>query len=109
MPGHIIHGFSKLSRSEKLNWLRDQELISEVALEHLNGHLHPDHQLQGIYEEISENTVSNYYLPLGLAWRLSCRGIGNPEKRPDPFHMVRTGIGIAQCIFYDQGGVAAVR
>lgn len=75
MPGHIIHGFSKLSRSEKLTWLRDQEKLSEAALAHLNGHLHPDPKLQGIYEEISENNVSNYYLPLGLAPNFLINGI----------------------------------
>jgi len=64
---HIIKGFSKLSRSEKLEWLRKQTELSEESLRNLNSHLHPDPRLQEIYEDISENTVSNYFLPFGLA------------------------------------------
>jgi len=64
---HIVQGFSKLTRLEKLEWLRKQGLLAEERLRHLEGHLHPDPRIQEIYEEISENTVSNYFLPFGLA------------------------------------------
>ncbi len=63
----IIKGFSKLSRREKLTWLRKQVDLSDQTLELLDIHLHTDPQLQEIYEDISENTVSNYFLPMGLA------------------------------------------
>ena len=67
-PGpHIIQGFSRLSRTEKLELLRKQNRLSRESLEKLNAHLHPDPEMQEIYEDISENTVSNYFLPFGLA------------------------------------------
>ncbi len=51
----------------KLTWLREQVDLSVQTLELLDSHLHTDPHLQEIYEEISENTVSNYFLPMGLA------------------------------------------
>ncbi len=64
---HIISGFSKLTRTEKLVWLKEQSTLSDRAMELLNSHLHPDPGLQDIYGDISENTISNFFLPLGLA------------------------------------------
>jgi len=32
-----------------------------------SSHLHPDPELQAVYEDISENTISNFFLPMGLA------------------------------------------
>ncbi|MFO7934255.1 MAG: hypothetical protein R6U78_09240 [Bacteroidales bacterium] len=64
---HIIQGFSRLTRTEKLELLRKQNRLSRKSLEKLNAHLHPDPEMQEIYEDISENTVSNYFLPFGLA------------------------------------------
>ncbi|MBN2697508.1 MAG: hydroxymethylglutaryl-CoA reductase [Bacteroidales bacterium] len=63
----IVKGFSKLSRSEKIQWLADQNKEAEDLARVLNSHLHPDPLLQGMYEEFSENTISNYFLPYGLA------------------------------------------
>jgi len=62
----IIHGFSKLSRSEKLAWLKSQSELSEKTLQLLDSHLHREPDIQEIYGDLSENTVSNFYLPLGL-------------------------------------------
>jgi len=66
-PYEIINGFSRLSRSEKVSWLERQAGLSGEILRQINGHLHPDPELQEIYGEISENTISNYFLPLGIA------------------------------------------
>lgn len=67
MPAQIVRGFSKLSREEKLDWLKKQEVLSESTMNLLRGHLHPDSGLQSVYDTISENTVSNYYMPFSLA------------------------------------------
>ena len=64
---HIVNGFSKLSRLEKIEWLKMQSGLSEETVSILNTHLHPDQGLQDIYGDISENTISNFFLPLGLA------------------------------------------
>lgn len=64
---HIIKGFSRLSRMEKLEWIKTQAALSERSVLLLNSHLHPEAALQEIYGDISENTISNFFLPLGLA------------------------------------------
>jgi hydroxymethylglutaryl-CoA reductase len=63
----VITGFSKLSRREKIVWLQKQAALSDKTVQLLDSHLHPDPGLQDIYGDISENTISNYFLPLGLA------------------------------------------
>ena len=64
---HIVQGFSKLSRREKLQWLKKQSDLSQQTLEMMDSHLHPDQSIQEVYEDLSENTISMHYLPLGLA------------------------------------------
>lgn len=63
----LIHGFSKFSRHEKLDWLNKQAKLSEKTMKLLDNHLHGDKDVQRIYGDLSENTVSNFYLPLGLS------------------------------------------
>ena len=63
----IVKGFSKLSREEKLQWLSKQSTEAAALETTINSHLHPDPILQGMYEEFSENTLTNYFLPYGLA------------------------------------------
>lgn len=63
----VIDGFSKLSRSEKLSLLNKQGALSDETLNLLEDHLHRDLDVQEIYGDLSENTVSNFFLPLGLA------------------------------------------
>jgi hydroxymethylglutaryl-CoA reductase len=64
---HIVNGFSKLSRTEKLKWLKKQVSLSDRTLATIHAHLHHDPAFQGIYEDISENYISNFFLPMGLA------------------------------------------
>ncbi|MGW8314088.1 MAG: hydroxymethylglutaryl-CoA reductase, degradative [Bacteroidales bacterium] len=63
----LVEGFSKMSRSRKLEWIARQHGLSEKSLNLFETHLHPDSHLQAIYGEVSENTISNFFLPLGLA------------------------------------------
>jgi len=63
----IINGFSKFPRSEKLYWLKEHANLSLQTMEILDSHLHGDEAVQEIYGDLSENTISNHYLPLGLA------------------------------------------
>jgi len=63
----LIDGFSKLSRAEKLEWLKQQAGLSDSTMKILEDHLHRDRDTQVIYGDLSENTISNFYLPLGLA------------------------------------------
>ena len=63
-----VNGFSKLSKSEKINWLAENYLNNqESAITTLKQYWNNDHDLQKLHDEFIENTVSNFYLPLGLA------------------------------------------
>lgn len=63
-----IQGFSKLSKIEKIEWLAkhylgDNDQAKEVLFQYWN----EDEDLQQLHDEFIENTISNYYLPLGIA------------------------------------------
>lgn len=63
-----ISGFSKLKKEEKIKWLSDTYLKdSENASHILQQYWNPDPTLQQLHEEFTENTLSNYYLPFGVA------------------------------------------
>ncbi|MCW3806838.1 hydroxymethylglutaryl-CoA reductase, degradative [Plebeiibacterium marinum] len=61
----MIAGFSKLSQQEKIDYLIKERGLSHHATELLINHHHPE--LQETYNQFSENTISNFYLPLGIA------------------------------------------
>lgn len=63
-----ISGFSKLKKEEKIAWLSKTYLKdSESAPDVLRQYWNPDTNLQQLHEEFTENTLSNYYLPFGVA------------------------------------------
>ncbi|MEX0988014.1 MAG: hydroxymethylglutaryl-CoA reductase, degradative [Bacteroidales bacterium] len=69
-----ISGFSKFTPMEKVQWVQDEfGLPSEYAAV-LASHLHPDKELQSLYNEFSENTVSAFHLPFGLAPNFKING-----------------------------------
>jgi hydroxymethylglutaryl-CoA reductase len=63
----IVSGFSKLSKRGKLRWLAENFFNNpeEVARE-LKSFWYGDPQKQKIFDEFSENTISNYYLPYSV-------------------------------------------
>ena len=63
-----INGFSKLSKEGKIAWLQREYLSDVPNLEQeLSSFWHADPDLQRVIDGFSENTLSNYYLPFGLA------------------------------------------
>ena len=63
-----IEGFSKLSKEEKIDWIaRNYTHQPEDTKEILKSYWHSDAQLQRLHDEFIENTISNFYLPLGIA------------------------------------------
>ncbi|MDO6491843.1 MULTISPECIES: hydroxymethylglutaryl-CoA reductase, degradative [unclassified Cellulophaga] len=63
-----IQGFSKLSKEEKINWIANNyTLNTEHTKEVLKVYWNSDTKLQKLHDEFIENTISNYYLPLGIA------------------------------------------
>jgi len=67
MP-NAISGFSKLSKSEKIEWLLDTYFSDkENARTLIHQYWNTDEKLQKLHDEFIENTITNYYLPLGVA------------------------------------------
>ncbi|MFB9056980.1 hydroxymethylglutaryl-CoA reductase, degradative [Mariniflexile ostreae] len=63
-----ISGFSKLSKSEKMDWLTKTYFSnSKKALRVLRQYWNQDDKLQQLHDEFIENTISNFYLPFGVA------------------------------------------
>jgi hydroxymethylglutaryl-CoA reductase len=62
-----ISGFSKLTRDEKIDWVKEFVADGEAFASDMQSHRHPDAALQAVYEEFSENTISNYHIPFGLS------------------------------------------
>ena len=68
MEEKIISGFSKLSKDEKIQWIAKHFTKDpEEANRSLKGFWHPDEALQRIMDGFSENTLSNYPMPFGVA------------------------------------------
>lgn len=63
-----ISGFSKLTKQQKIEWLisnvfeNPKEVIREFTT-----YWHIDETKQKVFDEISENTITNFYLPYGVA------------------------------------------
>ncbi len=63
-----ISGFSKLSKVEKIEWLKSQVASDDQKfLNCIESYWHPDSGKQKLFDEFSENTVSNFIFPYGLA------------------------------------------
>ncbi|AUC78238.1 hydroxymethylglutaryl-CoA reductase, degradative [Nonlabens sp. MB-3u-79] len=63
-----VTGFSKLSKSQKIDWLVSHHLDdSATARQTLIQYWNEDQKLQDLHDGFSENTVTNYFFPFGLA------------------------------------------
>jgi hydroxymethylglutaryl-CoA reductase len=63
-----VHGFSKLSKAEKVKWIAETYFADAASAEKLiRGYWHSDAALQQLHDEFIENTVTNFFLPFGVA------------------------------------------
>lgn len=63
-----IEGFSRMTKEEKIEWIAARYTDnSEETKKILKRYWHADVKLQQLHDEFIENTISNYYLPLGVA------------------------------------------
>ncbi|MEY4192472.1 MAG: hypothetical protein RJA00_703 [Bacteroidota bacterium] len=63
-----IKGFSKLSKQAKIEWLVSQYTSDpRASLDMLEGYWHNQPEVQKLHDEFIENTISNYYMPFGVA------------------------------------------
>lgn len=63
-----VSGFSKLTKDEKVNWIANTYFSNPAqAITTLKQYWNTDASLQQLHDEFIENTISNFYLPLGIA------------------------------------------
>lgn len=63
-----IQGFSKLSKEEKIDWIANTFLTNpEETKEILSSFWQQDDNSQRVFDGFSENTISNFHLPYGIA------------------------------------------
>lgn len=66
--GKSILGFSKLSKSKKIDWILETHFSNkENAKRILIQYWNSNEKLQQLHDEFIENTITNYYLPFGVA------------------------------------------
>jgi hydroxymethylglutaryl-CoA reductase len=65
---NAIAGFSKLSKEEKISWIAKEYFSNpEEAVSILTNYWNSDVKLQKLHDDFIENTITNFYLPLGIA------------------------------------------
>lgn len=65
---NAVAGFSKLSKEEKINWIANEYFSNPIeAVAILKQYWNSDTKLQQLHDEFIENTITNFYLPMGIA------------------------------------------
>ncbi len=65
---NAVAGFSKLSKKEKINWIANTYFTEpQEALNIIRNYWNSDEKLQQLHDEFIENTITNLYIPLGVA------------------------------------------
>lgn len=68
-------GFSKLTKEEKINWIAQNHFANpKQAIAVLHQYKNSDEALQKLHDEFIENTLTNFYLPLGVAPNFTING-----------------------------------
>lgn len=63
-----IQGFSKLSKDEKIKWIAENYTSNtEQTTTLLKRYWNTNNTVQKLHDEFIENTITNYYLPFGIA------------------------------------------
>jgi len=70
-----IAGFSKLTKEQKIEWIAKEYFSNtDEAVSLIKKYWNPDVQLQQLHDEFIENTITNFYLPLGIAPNFTING-----------------------------------
>ena len=64
----LISGFSKFSKEEKIAWLTENFFNNQQETANiLKQYWNDDNDLQQLHDDFIENTISNFYMPYGIA------------------------------------------
>ena len=65
---NTVAGFSKLSKEEKINWIAKEYFSNpSEAFSLLKSYWNSDEKIQKLHDEFIENTLTNFYIPFGVA------------------------------------------
>ena len=68
MSNKIVKGFSKLSKEAKIEWITKEYLNGDDQyIKFLKSYWHNEPKVQKVHDEFIENTISNFYIPFGVA------------------------------------------
>ena len=68
MENKLIKGFSKFDKEQKIDWIIENYLDNDQShKDFLKSYWHQDQKTQQLHDEFIENTISNFYIPLGVA------------------------------------------
>ncbi len=104
MSKDFIKGFSKLSKEEKLKMYTTYFADSKVVEKELKEYWHPDPIKQKLFEEFAENTISNYFLPYGIAPNFLIDGVSYMVPMVIEESSVIAAAGKSANIWYKKGG-----
>ncbi|WP_333600504.1 hydroxymethylglutaryl-CoA reductase, degradative [Flavobacterium sp.] len=63
-----VTGFSKLSKDAKIDWIANEYFANPAeAVAIIKQYWNSDIRLQQLHDEFIENTITNFYLPMGIA------------------------------------------
>ena len=63
-----VNGFSKLTKEQKIAWLVEHYFNQDQTIvQLLKSYWNSDEKLQKLHDEFIENTITNFYLPMGIA------------------------------------------
>lgn len=70
----IISGFSKLDRSQRIDLIWDRLGLDDVSRSVLDNFLHIHPATQTLFEEFSENYLTNFFMPVGVVPNMVVNG-----------------------------------
>jgi hydroxymethylglutaryl-CoA reductase len=104
-----VTGFSKLSKSEKINWIVDTYFSNNIAAKTIiKQYWNSDNKLQQLHDEFIENTITNYYLPFGVAPNFLINGQTYTIPMAIEESSVVAAASKAAKFWYDRGGFKTV-
>jgi len=72
---NAVAGFSKLSKEDKINWIATEYFTNPTeAITTIKQYWNNDSKLQQLHDEFIENTITNFYLPMGIAPNFQING-----------------------------------
>ena len=103
----LIKGFSKLLKEDKLKIVSELMDKQVESMELMKSFWHEDHSVQKIFDEFSENTISNYYIPYGVAPNVVINGQNYLVPLVIEESSVVAAASSAAKFWYERGGFKA--